>query len=108
MIEALSSGQGQPGLIPTHTGYRVNSVICPVLTAFITEESYIPSTRPNPGCGGVAVFGGYRRVKKDPAIAFSAFRFVSCEESNIRLVISIIQKYYNPIIVINLLICLVK
>ena len=77
MIEALSSGQGHPGLIPTHTGYLVNSVICPVLTAFITEESYIPSTRPNPGCGGVVVFGGYRRFKKDPAMAFSALRLVS-------------------------------
>jgi hypothetical protein len=39
LIDALSSGQGHPGLMATHALYRVYSVICPVLTAFITELS---------------------------------------------------------------------
>jgi hypothetical protein len=40
---AFNSGQGQPGLIPIQVGKRVYSVICPVLTAYITELLESPS-----------------------------------------------------------------
>jgi hypothetical protein len=44
--EALSWGQGQPGLMAIHVGYRVYWIEFPVFISFITELSNTPGRGP--------------------------------------------------------------
>ena len=78
--DAARTEQGQPGLIPMHPSKRVYSVIAPFFTAYRMELSLMPSNGREPQ-GTVLPLA---EVKKELAVACSAFRCVRNDESYIR------------------------